>query len=175
MGKIRVAIAGVGNCCSALVQGVHYYNNNVGVVGLIHEEVGGYSISDIYIVAAFDIDRRKVGRDLSEAIFSKPNKTPRMISVPVLGVAVQMGPIMDGLGDEGEGLVEPASTPAADVADVGWGDKCPRAPASTAPRASPCSRKHGRKAECRPGRRPFRSETSWQTSAHCSIYCGASA
>ncbi len=118
MGKIRVAIAGVGNCCSALVQGVHYYNDNGGAVGLIHEEVGGHSISDIDFVAAFDIDRRKVGRDLSEAIFSKPNKTPKMISVPALGVAVQMGPIMDDLGDEGEGLVEPASTPAADVADV---------------------------------------------------------
>ena len=77
MGGIRVAVAGVGNCCSALVQGVQHYKGADGSLGLMHETLGGYSIADIEFVAAFDVDRRKVGRDLSDAIFSEPNKAPR--------------------------------------------------------------------------------------------------
>jgi myo-inositol-1-phosphate synthase len=118
LGKIRVAIAGVGNCCSALVQGIRYYNDNGGSEGLIHESVVGYSVSDIEIVAAFDIDRRKVGRDLSEAIFSEPNEAPRMVTLRPSGVAVQMGPFMDSLENAGEGLIEPAPGDAADVAQI---------------------------------------------------------
>jgi myo-inositol-1-phosphate synthase len=118
LGEIRVAIAGVGNCCSALVQGVQYYNDNGGSEGLIHDKVGGFSVKDIGIVAAFDIDRRKVGRDLSEAVFSEPNETPRMVSLQPSGVTVLMGPFMDSLENAGEGLIEPASGIASDVAKV---------------------------------------------------------
>ncbi len=102
MVKIKIAIAGVGNCCSSLIQGLFYYRNvdsNENIVpGLMHNVLGGYRISDIRPVAAFDIDARKVGRDLSEAIFAKPNCThifhPK---VPNLGVEVQMGPVLDGV------------------------------------------------------------------------------
>ncbi|UCH57527.1 MAG: inositol-3-phosphate synthase [Candidatus Bathyarchaeota archaeon] len=117
MRRIRVAVAGVGNCCSALVQGVEYYNGN-GMVGLIHEEVGGYAVSDIEFVAAFDVDSRKVGRDLSQAIFSEPNKTPRIVEPSLLGVEVQMGPPLDTFENTGEALVEVAEEKAVDVSRV---------------------------------------------------------
>ncbi len=103
---IRIAIAGVGNCCSALVQGLHYYRSAENPIGLIHKAVGGYRVSDIEVVAAFDIDRRKVGKDLSEAIFASPNIAPRTVEVPRLGVNVLRGPILDGLGPLTKGLVE---------------------------------------------------------------------
>ena len=117
MGKIRVAVAGVGNCCSALVQGVYYYNGGKSV-GLLHDEVGSYSVKDIEFVAAFDVDKRKVGNDLSEAIFSAPNKTPRITEVPHLGVEVQMGPTLDSYVEDDEGMVRVSSAEAVDVADV---------------------------------------------------------
>ena len=117
MGKIRVAVAGVGNCCSALVQGVYYYNG-VSSVGLLHDDVGGYSIKDIEFVAAFDVDERKVGRDLSEAIFSEPNKTPRITEVSNTGVEVQMGPVLDSYVEDDEGMVRVSSAEAVDVAGV---------------------------------------------------------
>lgn len=103
---IRIAIAGVGNCCSALIQGLHHYRAEGGQLGLIHEVLGGYRISDIEVVAAFDIDRRKVGRDLSEAVFAAPNNVPRMVDLPRLGVTVLRGPVLDGLGPLTEGLIE---------------------------------------------------------------------
>ena len=100
-GKVRVAIVGVGNCASSLVQGVHYYRNasaKESVPGLMHVDLGGYHISDIEFVAAFDIDKKKVGKDLSEAIFSGPNNTVKFSDVPDLGVKVHRGMTHDGIG-----------------------------------------------------------------------------
>jgi len=101
--KIRVGIAGVGCCTSHLVQGVYKYNdiedNKKWIPGLMHPVLGDYKISDIEYVAAFDIDRNKVGKDLSEAIFEKPNNMTKFSDVPRLGVEVKMGPILDGAPD----------------------------------------------------------------------------
>lgn len=91
---IKVAIAGIGNCASALVQSIEYYKNNN--LGLMHENIGGYKPSDIEIVGAIDIDARKVGKDLSEAIFMEPNVVQRICEVPFLGVKVVKGPVFDG-------------------------------------------------------------------------------
>ena len=98
--KIKVAIAGVGNCASALVQGVEYYRDRHGpaVEGLMRHSIGGYRCGDIEFVAAFDVDRRKVGRPLEEAIFAKPNCTQIFQSaLPVSNVVVQAGPVLDGI------------------------------------------------------------------------------
>lgn len=100
MGEIRIAIVGIGNCASALIQGIHYYGTDQDrdPIGLMHPVLGGYRPSDIRPVAAFDIDARKVGKDLSEAIFAPPNCTCTFFDgVPRLGVSVQMGPILDSL------------------------------------------------------------------------------
>jgi len=102
MSKINIAIAGVGNCASSLIQGIHYYKgkNPQDVIGLMHWEIGGYRPEDIKVVAAFDIDRRKVGRDVNEAIFSAPNCAKVFCSeVPESGVTVRMGLILDGFSD----------------------------------------------------------------------------
>ena len=98
--KIKVAISGVGNCASALVQGVEFYRDQDGtaVEGVMRPSIGGYRCGDIEFVAAFDIDQRKVGRPLEEAIFAKPNCTRVFQSaLPVSNVIVQMGPILDGV------------------------------------------------------------------------------
>ncbi len=100
MKRIRVAIAGVGNCASSLVQGLEYYKgrNDKAFVGLMHARIGEWGPSDIEITAAFDIDRRKVGKRVEEAIFAKPNCTKVFQSVlPVSDVVVQMGPVLDGV------------------------------------------------------------------------------
>ena len=100
-GKIRVAIVGVGNCASSLVQGRYYYENAAEsdfVPGLMHVNLGGYHVRDIEFVAAFDIDRNKVGKDLSEAIYTRPNNTFVFQQVPNLGVPVERGMTHDGLG-----------------------------------------------------------------------------
>jgi myo-inositol-1-phosphate synthase len=100
-GKIRVAIVGVGNCASALVQGLEFYRDATPgetVPGLMHVRLGPYHVSDIEVVAAFDVDAKKVGKDVSEAIFTEPNNTIRFADVPPLGVYVQRGPTLDGLG-----------------------------------------------------------------------------
>jgi myo-inositol-1-phosphate synthase len=102
MGKLRVAIAGVGNCASSLVQGIEYYRTRATSehAGLMHANIGGWKTSDLEIVACFDIDRRKVGRPLEEAIFSAPNCAKVFQSVlPASGVRVQMGPILDGVAE----------------------------------------------------------------------------
>ena len=102
MGKIKIAIAGVGNCASSLVQGIHYYRNknSQDAIGLMHWDIGGYKPGDIEVVAAFDIDRRKVGKDVSEAIFTRPNCTTVFCpDLPESGVIVQMGQILDGFSD----------------------------------------------------------------------------
>jgi myo-inositol-1-phosphate synthase len=99
MSKIKIAIVGVGNCASSLVQGIHYYegSNAQQAIGLMHWELGGYTPSDIEVVAAFDIDQRKVGKDISQAIFAKPNCTTVFCSdIPNTGTHVEMGVLLDG-------------------------------------------------------------------------------
>lgn len=100
MGKIKLAIAGLGNCASSLIQGIEYYKNSDddNWIGLMHRSVGGYRPGDIEVVAAFDIDERKVGKDVSEAIFAPPNCTKTFYSnVPFKGVEVKKGPVLDGV------------------------------------------------------------------------------
>lgn len=118
MGKIRVAVGGVGNCCSGLVQGVRYYREGTKSLGLIHEDVGCYAVSDLEFVAAFDIDRRKVGKGLSEAIFSEPNNFPRLVGLEPGGVTVRMGKVLDGMESNREGVIEVASEPTTNVTEV---------------------------------------------------------
>jgi myo-inositol-1-phosphate synthase len=102
MTKVRIAIVGVGNCASALVQGLHYYRDADPadtVPGLMHVKLGPYHVSDVEVVAAFDVDGKKVGRDVAEAILAEPNNTIRFADdVPPTGVQVQRGPTLDGLG-----------------------------------------------------------------------------
>src|ERR671937_3325737 len=98
---IRVAIVGVGNCASSLVQGVHYYRNakpGDRIPGVMHVDLGGYHIRDIDFVAAFDVDREKVGKDLADAIYQAPNNTYRFADVPRTGVRVSRGMTHDGIG-----------------------------------------------------------------------------
>ncbi len=99
MDKIKIAIVGVGNCASSLIQGIYYYQKKGAddAIGLMHREIGGYGPGDIEVVAAFDIDRRKVGKDLSEAIFAPPNCTTVFCDVPETGVKVSMGHVLDGV------------------------------------------------------------------------------
>jgi len=98
MREIRLAIVGVGNCASALVQGLHYYRDGRAPIGLLHEVLGGYGVEHVRVVAAFDVDRRKVGRDLAEAIFALPNCTQVFCpQVPTSGVTVRMGHVFDGV------------------------------------------------------------------------------
>lgn len=126
MSKIKVAIVGVGNCASSLVQGIHYYDEDrlAEAIGLMHREIGGYRPGDIEIVAAFDVDRRKVGRDVSEAVFAPPNCTAVFCpDLPPLGVEVRMGRILDGVSDHMEGYPDArtflvAALPEPDAADV---------------------------------------------------------
>ena len=124
MGKIRVAIAGVGNCASALVQGIEYYRSRTAEPGLMHLDIGGWKPSDLEVVAAFDVDRRKVGCPLEEAVFAKPNCARIFQPVlPASGVRVLMGPVLDGVADhmadhrEDEAFRLADETPA-DVATV---------------------------------------------------------
>src|SRR5215469_14271607 len=101
MGTIRVGIVGVGNCAASLVQGVHYYRDAdpaQKVPGLMHVQFGPYHVRDIEFVAAFDVDAKKVGRDLSEAISASENNTIEICDVPPSGVTVQRGHTLDGLG-----------------------------------------------------------------------------
>lgn len=120
MSEIRVAIAGVGNCASALIQGVYFYAN-VGseelVPGLMHVNFGGYYPRDIRFVGAFDVDESKVGRDLSEAMFMPPNNTRKFADVPSLGVKVLQGPVLDGIGKYVEPLVKTRGSAPVNVSD----------------------------------------------------------
>ena len=120
-GKIRVAIVGVGNCASSLVQGRYYYENakkDDFVPGLMHVELGGYHVRDIEFVAAFDIDKNKVGKDISEAIYTKPNNTYVFQQVPHMGVKVDRGMTHDGLGKYLSQIIEKAPGPTADVVGI---------------------------------------------------------
>jgi myo-inositol-1-phosphate synthase len=119
--KIRVAIAGVGNCASSLIQGIEYYRNadpQDTVPGLMHVSLGGYHVSDVEFVAAFDVDAAKVGLDLGKAIFSGQNNTIRFASVGELGITVQKGPTLDGLGKYYRQTIEESPAEPVDVAAV---------------------------------------------------------
>ena len=119
--KVRVAIAGVGNCASSLVQGRYLYQDaspDAFVPGLMHVDLGGYHVRDIEFVAAFDVNAEKVGRDLSEAISAAPNNTIRFADVPHMGVEVQRGPTIDGIGRYLRDVVPESDAPAVDVAAV---------------------------------------------------------
>ena len=120
-GKIRVAIVGVGNCASSLVQGRYYYENakkDDFVPGLMHVDLGGYHVKDIEFVAAFDIDKNKVGKDLSEAIYTKPNNTYVFQKVEHIGVTVERGMTHDGLGKYLSQIIEKAPGPTADIVGI---------------------------------------------------------
>jgi myo-inositol-1-phosphate synthase len=119
--KIRVAIAGVGNCASSLVQGIEYYRDaepGDTVPGLMHVVLGGYHVGDVEFVAAFDVDATKVGLDLGKAIFAGPNNTLRFAPVGDLGVTVQRGPTLDGLGKYYRQTIEESPLAAVDVVEV---------------------------------------------------------
>ena len=112
--KVRVAIIGVGNCASSLIQGVHYYHTDR-VPGLMHVNLGGYHIKDIEFSAAFDVVDTKVGKDLSEAIFAYPNNTFKFTDVPNLGVKVERGMTHDGLGKYLSQILKKAPGPTAKI------------------------------------------------------------
>jgi myo-inositol-1-phosphate synthase len=121
MGKVRIAIAGVGNCASSLVQGLEYYrdaDDGARVPGLMHVRFGPYHISDVEVVAAFDVDAKKVGCDLADAIYASENNTIKIAEVPPTGVTVQRGPTLDGLGEYYREIITESDEPAADVAQV---------------------------------------------------------
>ena len=118
---MRVAIVGVGNCASSLVQGVQYYKDadeNVTVPGLMHVRLGPYHVRDVNFVAAFDVDAKKVGFDLSEAIFASENNTIKIADVPPTNVTVQRGPTLDGIGKYYAETIEVSDTEPADVVKV---------------------------------------------------------
>ncbi|HSM02638.1 MAG TPA: inositol-3-phosphate synthase, partial [Acidimicrobiia bacterium] len=118
MDKVRVAIAGVGNCANSLIQGVHYYVDaepGMTIPGLMHVELGGYHIRDIEFVAAFDVDATKVGQDLSKAMWAGINNTYRFAEVPDTGIMVQRGPTLDGLGKYYRMMVEESAEEPVDV------------------------------------------------------------
>ncbi len=121
MGKIRIALAGVGNCASGFIQGLHYYKNfdsEGEIVGLRRLTLAGYHPRDVEVVAAFDVDVRKVGRDLAEAIFAEPNNTMKFADVSELGVSILKGQVLDGVGIYLKALVKVDSSPGVDVAQV---------------------------------------------------------
>jgi len=121
MGSVRVAIVGVGNCATSLIQGVEYYKDaspEGTVPGLMHVKFGDYHVSDVEFVAAFDVDAKKVGFDLSEAINNSENNTIRICDVPPLGVTVQRGPTYDGLGKYYRETIEESDAEAVDVVQV---------------------------------------------------------
>jgi myo-inositol-1-phosphate synthase len=121
LGKINVAIIGVGNCASSLVQGVHYYRNaaeNERVPGLMHVNLGGYHISDINFVAAFDIAKNKVGKDIASAIYSPLNNTFKFCQVPRTGVRVSRGMTHDGLGKYLSQVITKAPGSTENIVDI---------------------------------------------------------
>ncbi|BCJ71786.1 myo-inositol-1-phosphate synthase [Catellatospora sp. IY07-71] len=121
MGSVRVAIVGVGNCASSLIQGVEYYRDadpSERVPGLMHVDFGGYHVRDVEFVAAFDVDAKKVGRDLAEAIVASENNTIKLCDVPPTGVTVHRGPTLDGLGQYYREMVEESDETPADVVKV---------------------------------------------------------
>src|SRR5690625_1191297 len=118
MSKIRVAIAGVGNCSSSLVHGVEYYKDaspDDTVPGLMHVQFGDYHVNDVEFVAAFDVDAKKVGEDLADAVNASENNTIKLTDVPTTGVSVQRGPTLDGLGKYYKETITESDAPQVDV------------------------------------------------------------
>ena len=121
MGSVRVAIVGVGNCATSLIQGVHYYRDadpSANVPGLMHVQFGPHHVRDVEFVAAFDVDAKKVGFDLAEAIGASENNTISIADVPPTGLTVQRGPTLDGLGKYYRMTIEEADTEPVDVVQV---------------------------------------------------------
>jgi myo-inositol-1-phosphate synthase len=118
MDEIRVAVAGVGNCCSSLIQGIQYYKKNGREEGLLHPKIGPYTITDLKFVAAFDIDQNKVGKDLSEAIFTTPNKAPKISEVNLMDVTVKMGFAPDSIEEKTMSVIKKADNEPVNVAEV---------------------------------------------------------
>ncbi len=121
MAEVKVAIVGTGNCASSLVQGIEYYREACDgdrIPGIMHVMVGPYHIRDVKFVAAFDVDSNKVGKDLSEAIFSEPNNTVEFSEVPQLGVEVLRGPTLDGLGKYYRETITESTAPVVDVSET---------------------------------------------------------
>ncbi len=121
MSKIRVGIVGVGNCASALLQGIQFYGkftDEAVSLGIRHLYLAGFHPRDVQIVSAFDIDARKVGEDLSQAIFAEPNNTPKTTDIPETGVIVNRGPVLDGVGDYTRDLIKISPQHETDVAKV---------------------------------------------------------
>jgi myo-inositol-1-phosphate synthase len=118
MSTVRIGIVGVGNCASSLVQGLEYYKDadpSTRVPGLMHVDLAGYHVGDVEVVAAFDVDAKKVGKDVSEAIFAEPNNTIRFSDVPPTGVVVERGRTLDGLGQYYRQIVTESDEPEVDV------------------------------------------------------------
>lgn len=118
MDEIRIAIAGAGNCASALLQGINFYKDakeEEFVPGLMHVNLGGYHVSDIECVAAFDVDANKVGKDLAEALLASPNNTIQFAEIPKTDVTVKRGPTYDGLGEYYDETIEESEQPVCDV------------------------------------------------------------
>ncbi|UCE56207.1 MAG: inositol-3-phosphate synthase [Desulfobacterales bacterium] len=125
MRQIKIAIAGLGNCANSLVQGIHYYKDKhpEDAIGLMHWEIGGYRPGDIQVVAAFDIDKRKVGRDVTEAIFAPPNCTKVFCdNLPPSGITVQMGRILDGFSEHMREYEDQYTFVLADLPEPGKDD-----------------------------------------------------
>jgi myo-inositol-1-phosphate synthase len=119
MPKVKVALIGVGNCASSFIQGIQYYSKpKADQLGLRNPTLAGLTPQDIEVVAAFDVDNRKVGLDLSEAIFEKPNNAPKVCDVPNLGVKVTKGPLLDGVGESTKALIEVSKEKEANVAEI---------------------------------------------------------
>ena len=121
MGSVRVAIVGVGNCASSLIQGVEYYKDadpGNRVPGLMHVNFGPYHVRDVEFVAAFDVDAKKVARDLAEAILASENNTIKICDVAPTGITVQRGPTLDGLGEYYQEMISESAEPAVDVVQV---------------------------------------------------------
>jgi len=119
--KVRVAIAGMGNCANSLIQGVEYYKDadeSLKVPGLMHINLGGYHVGDVEFVAAFDVDASKVGQDMAKAMWAGMNNTIQFVEVPDLGVEVMRGPTFDGLGKYYVDEVEESAAEPVDVVQV---------------------------------------------------------
>jgi myo-inositol-1-phosphate synthase len=132
MSRVRVAIAGVGNCANSLIQGIQYYRDHSGpeIVGLMHPSVGGLRPGDIEVVAAYDVDRRKVGRPLEEAIFAKPNCAMAIEKdLDPSGVVVEMGPVLDGIAPHMADYPDDEAIRAAEAAPVDVAESLRRAKA----------------------------------------------
>jgi myo-inositol-1-phosphate synthase len=117
--KVKVALIGAGNCASSFIQGIQYYNKfqkPEDCIGLRNPTLSGLKPKDIEVVAAFDVDERKVGLELSEAIFAQPNNAPKVCDVPALGVNVSKGPLLDGVGESTKALIQISKTSDVDVA-----------------------------------------------------------